>query len=86
MCTLSTLHHYETCRWCESGERETRGHLFGRCEAFTRERLKLYSRLREDCRLKEKLHWPIRRMFQEEKATEAVMAFLRDTTIGYKVP
>ena len=36
----------EECRWCDSEERETRGHLFGRCKAFTQDRLKLYSRLR----------------------------------------
>jgi hypothetical protein len=76
----------EECRWCESGERETRGHLFGRCKTFTQDRRKLYSRLRKDCKLKEKLHWPVRRLFQEEKATAAVMAFLRNTSIGYKVP
>ena len=70
----------------ESGERETRGRLFGRCEKLLRERRTLYSRLRKECKLKGKVHWPVRRMFQEEKATGAVMAFLRDTTIEYKVP
>ena len=75
----------EECYWCGSGEQETRGHLFGRCKKFTQDRLKLYSRLREDCKLKGKLHWPVRRMFQEEKAMSAVMAFLKDTAIGYKV-
>ena len=51
-----------------------------------RERRTLYARLRKECKLKGKIHWPVRRMFQEEKVTVAVMAFLKDTTIGYKVP
>ena len=75
----------EKCQWCSSDEKETRGHLFGRCRAFTQERRKLYSRLRKDCKLKGRLHWPVRRIFQEEKATAAVMAFLKNTSIGYKV-
>ena len=75
----------EKCQWCASDERETRGHLFGRCKKFTQDRLKLYSRLRKHCKLKGKLRWSVRRMFQEEKATAAVMAFFKDTAIGYKV-
>ena len=61
-------------------------HLFGRRERFTRERRTLYSRLRKECKLKGKVHWPIRRMFQEENATGAVMAFLKDATEEYRVP
>ena len=76
----------DKCRWCESGERETRGHLFGQCERFTQERRALYSRLRVDCKLRGRINWPVWKMFQEEKATGVVMAFLKNTTIGYKVP
>ena len=60
--------------------------MFGKCERFIRERRTLYSRLRQDCKLKGKVDWPVRRMLQEEKATGAVMASLKDATIGYKVP
>ena len=76
----------EEGRWCGSGGRETRGHLFGKCEKWKEDRLKLYQRLRKDCKLKGKIHWSVKKMFQEERATAAVMAFLKDTMIGYKVP
>ena len=76
----------EECRWCGSEEKETRGHLFRKCKRWAQDRLKLYSRLRRDCKLTGRIHWPVSRMFQEEKATPAVTAFLKDTTIGYKVP
>ena len=76
----------DECRWCESGERESRGHLFSRCERFTRDRRTLYSRLRADCKLRGRINWPVWKMLQEEKATGAVMAFLKDTTIGYNLP
>ena len=38
-----------------------RGLLFGRCKGFPRERRTLYSRLRKECKLKGKVHWPVRR-------------------------
>ena len=58
--------------------RAGRGRPEGTCSVavrFIKERQTLYSRLRKECKLKGKVHWPVRRMFQEEKGT----------TIGYKV-
>ena len=59
--------------------------MFGQCGRFTEERRALYSKLRVDCKLRGRINWPVWKMFQGE-ATAAVMAFLKDSTIGYKVP
>ena len=71
----------DQCCWCETGKRQTRDHLFKECERWKTEINVLWTTIGE------KLGWKHRRnkiseLFREEKATGAILQFLRDTDIG----
>ena len=55
------------CRWCCSGKRESRHHLFTECE---------------DCGWKYPSAPAVRKLWSKE-ATEAVLEFLEDTRVGW---
>ena len=71
----------DKCWWCESGERQTRLHLFSRCRRWTPQIKELWHRV--DAEGGGGPRAPsVRRLFREPHATEAVLDFLRDTRVG----
>jgi hypothetical protein len=74
----------DTCWWCNSGRKQTRGHLFGGCKAWKREVLALKKKIE---RLRGKRRGRGGRvnvvsLFQDERLTEAVLEFLEETEVG----
>jgi len=78
----------DTCWHCGSGQQMTRAHLFERCTAFKEERGRLWEAIGKT---KEKVlakgkrrpgRIQVGRLFSQEKYTEAVLGFLRETKIG----
>jgi hypothetical protein len=74
----------DTCWWCDSGRRQTRGHLFGRCRAWRRELLALKKKVE---RLKGKRRGRDARLnvvslFRDERLTEVILEFLAETEVG----
>jgi hypothetical protein len=74
----------DTCWWCHSGRKQTRGHLFGGCKAWKRELLALRKKIEK---LTGKRRGRGRRLkvvslFQDERFTEAILDFLDETEIG----
>jgi hypothetical protein len=74
----------DICWWCDSGRKQTRGHLFGRCRAWRRELLDLKKKVE---RLKGKrrgrgARLKVVSLFQDERLTDAVLEFLEQTEIG----
>jgi hypothetical protein len=74
----------DICWWCDSGRKQTRGHLFGRCRAWRRELLALKTKVE---RLKGKRRGRGARLnvvslFQDERLTEVILEFLEETEVG----
>ena len=69
------------CRWCGSGKRESRHHLFTECEAWRPQIRRLWKRVGKDCGWEHPRAPAVRKLWREE-ATEAVLEFLRDTRVG----
>jgi hypothetical protein len=80
----------DTCWHCNSGQPQTRSHLFERCTAFQKERRLMRAdvrgALKEEALRKKKERWeirvPVRDLFARECLTGAVMDFLRATKCG----
>ena len=75
--------HLETneCRWCATGKRESRHHLFTECEAWRPQIRRLWRRIGKDCGWKHPRAPAVRKLWRKE-ATEAVLKFLEDTRVG----
>ena len=75
--------HLETneCRWCATGKRESRHHLFTECEAWRPQIRRLWRRIGKDCGWKHPRAPAVRKLWRKE-ATEAVLEFLEDTRVG----
>jgi hypothetical protein len=77
----------DECWWCESGKRQTREHLFKECSHWMSEIRDLWRAVRKEVGWKE-VGWrrakcrPIAVSFREEKATGAVLHFLKNTSVG----
>jgi hypothetical protein len=74
----------DICWWCDSGRKQTRGHLFRRCRAWRRELLDLKKKVE---RLKGRrrgrgARLKVVSLFQDEQLTDAVLEFLEQTEIG----
>ena len=74
----------DRCWWCDSGERQTRGHLFGACDRWQRE----YEVLAQEV---EKITGKPRRrrgrlkaveIFSDDRLTKAILEFLAATEVG----
>jgi hypothetical protein len=79
----------DTCWHCQSGDQQTRTHLFNKCSAFKEERKTLWRtclKISRDMAKKKKRPapktLPLRQLFVRECYTDAVMEFLRATKIG----
>jgi hypothetical protein len=73
-----------TCWWCGSGRKQTRGHLFGGCRAWKRELLSLKKKI-ERLKGKRRGRGPrlkVVSLFQDERLTEFVLEFLEATEVG----
>ena len=71
----------DRCRWCNSGARESRHHLFVECRAWTAQRHRLWRRVGKDCGWEHPRAPAVRKLW-DERATEAVLEFLEDTRVG----
>ena len=69
------------CRWCGSGKREPRHHLFTDCLALLPQIQKLWGRVGKDCGWKHPRAPAVKKLWKEY-ATEVVLEFLEDTPVG----
>jgi hypothetical protein len=81
----------DACWWCDSGRKQSRGHLFGGCRAWKRECLALKRRVeritgrkrkRGQRRSEREARLKVVDLFKDERLTGAVLEFLDDTEIG----
>lgn len=76
------------CWWCKKPTKQTRSHLFGKCSAFKWEFKDLINKcnlIRKDKKLKVRMRWKPYHFFQDEGLEEAVIEYLRNTGIGYRI-
>jgi hypothetical protein len=72
----------DECWWCESGKRQTREHLFKECPRWLPEIRELWRAVGKALGWK-RMRWrSVSALFREERATEAILEFLRQTEIG----
>ena len=64
------------CWWCGSGERQARRHLFVKCRTC------VWKSVAKACGWKHSRASSIRMLFQDGRATPAVLTFLREIKIG----
>ena len=69
----------DMCWWCNSGERQSRHHLFVKCRAWEVQIRELWRSVGKACAPTARL------LFRGERATPAVLQFLRDTKAGRMV-
>jgi hypothetical protein len=72
----------EECWWCDSGERQTREHLFKECSRWKGEIRDLWRRVGKEVGWRRAKWKPISKLFREEQAEEAVLEFVRRTGVG----
>ena len=70
------------CRWCGSGRRGSRHHLFTECQAWVPQIRKLGKRVGKDCGQKHPKALAVRKLWKE-RATEAVLELLEDAPVGH---
>jgi hypothetical protein len=71
----------DECWWCESDKRQTRKHLFKECSRWLPEIRELWRAVGKALGWK-RMRWrSVSVLFREEKATEAILEFLRQTEI-----
>ena len=70
------------CFWCESGDRQTRFHLFVKCRRWTPEIKRLWTKVKAETGGGAP---SIRKLFGEERNTKAILEFLEETRVG-KMP
>lgn len=78
----------DRCWWCNSGARQTRGHLFGGCSRFRKQYRVLVdevNRLRKDRKRDKWKEGNVRQLFEEEGYELALIAYMKETGIGYVV-
>jgi ribonuclease HI len=72
----------DQCWWCDSGERQTRHHLFTKCRAFMPQIRQLWKEVGSTLGWKHPKGRRISYLFGCEKVTEPVLKFLRETNVG----
>ena len=73
------------CWWCGSGEQRSRHHLFVKCRAREIQIRELWRSVGKACKWKHPRAPTVRLLFEDERATPAVLNFLRDTKVGHMV-
>ena len=71
----------DRCWWFLSGERQSRHHLFTRCRAWVPQARKVWKVIGKVCEWKHPRAFSVKWLWKE-RATEAVLDFLRDTRVG----
>lgn len=69
----------DECWWCEIGKRQTREHLFKECLHWKVEITELWRRVSKDVGWRNHRWKPISSLFNEKKATGAILEFLDKT-------
>ena len=69
------------CWWRGKGARQSQHHLFVKCEEWKPQGKEMWSRVRRPCGCKHHREPAIRALF-DERATRAVLTFLRETKVG----
>jgi len=72
----------DQCWWCETGKRQTRDHLIKECGRWKTEINVLWTTIGKKLGWKHHRNKKISKVFRQEKATGAILQFLRDTDIG----
>ena len=91
--TGSYLHRFNMrespgCWWCNKSDKQTRGHLFGRCTRFKKEFADFVTAVNEIRRDKKKDKWKegmVRQLFEEEGYELVIIEYMKKTGIGYRV-
>ena len=71
------------CCWCD-GERQSRYHLVARCRAWAPQG-RMWREIGRACGRKQLTAPAVKNIFGDERTTEAVLTFLRDTEVGCMV-
>ena len=71
----------DRCRWCRSGEKQTRSHLFVKCRRWEPEIRRLWRRVELDCGWGGARAPLVRHLFRDERAVPAILEFLEDTRV-----
>lgn len=72
----------DRCWSCGTGQRMSRSHLVARCRAWTGQARVMWERIGRLCEWERPRAPSVRRMFEDVRATPAVLSFLRDTRVG----
>jgi hypothetical protein len=72
----------DTCWWCEIGKRQTREHLFKECLHWKNEIKELWKKVQREMGWRNVRWKPISALFNERKATGAILDFLDKTGVG----
>ena len=75
----------DRCWWCGQDERQTRHHLFVNCEAWRPQIRELWKEVGKLCGWKHPRAPRMALLFNDERATKAVLSFLRKTRVGQLV-
>ena len=73
------------CRWCGSCKRESRHHLFTECQAWAPQFRRLWEGVGKDCGWKHPKAPAVRKLWREG-ATEVVLEFLTEASVGKRLP
>ena len=68
--------------WCNSGEKQSRHYLSFRCQTWRAQSEKMWRRVGKACGLIHPRAPSVRTLFQNDKATPAVLTSLRGTQVG----
>jgi hypothetical protein len=72
----------DRCWWCDSYKKQTRHHLFVECDKWKPQQKVLWRKVGKELGWKHPKIVRISDLFGDERATEAVLQFLRDTDVG----
>ena len=72
----------DRCWWCGQDERQTRRHLFVHCAAWRPQIQELWKEVGKRCGWKHPRAPRVALLFGDERATKAVLPFLRKTRVG----
>ena len=75
----------DRCWWCDTGQRQSRFHLVARCPVWAGQARVMWGRIRRLCEWERPRAPSVRRMFEDVRATPAVLSFRRDTWAGRMV-
>ena len=83
MCNKNHKLSSDKCWWCGQDERQTRHHLFVNCAAWKPQTKELWEDVGYLCGWKHPWAPRMALLSGDERATKAVLSFLRKTKVGY---